>query len=494
MTADRWRRVREAFERALEQSPDAPGAWLERQLDADPEIRADLASLIAHHGRAGAFLTDSIAARAPQWLAADDGLPPGRRVGDYAVVREIGRGGMGRVYLAHDERLGRDVAIKALAPDVTADPEHRERFRREARAAAALSHPGICTVFALAEQDDGLFIVGEYVAGRTLREEIAGGRRPAGAEAVAMLRELTLALASAHAKGITHRDLKPENVMRTADGRWKILDFGLARIEPASTGPSHPALTQAGAMIGTPAYMAPEQLNGQPAGPAADVFAFGVLMYEWLTGVHPFAAATPLAVAARVLESDPHPVSAVAPHVPAVVAAIVDRCLRKTPSDRFVSATEMAAALADGAPRAVSGGGALVWWRAHQLVSMAMYVVAVVLGWTVKERAGGVPAVSIFVALGAVAAFSGIMRGHLLFTELVNRAHLPVERRRASRAVIAVDVAMALILVADGLLIAPIRPLWTVFIIALAVAIALAVIVMEPATSSAAFGPDDRAR
>ena len=151
----------------------------------------------------------------------------GRVIGPYTIVRELGRGGMGRVYLASDARLGRNVALKAIAPRLIGDPAQRERLRREARAAAGLTHPGICTVYALEEYDGDLFIAAEYMDGRTLREEIAGGSRPLAADILRTARDIAAALASAHASGIVHRDLKPENVMRTSDGRVKILDFGL---------------------------------------------------------------------------------------------------------------------------------------------------------------------------------------------------------------------------------------------------------------------------
>src|SRR5688572_6756353 len=163
-------------------------------------------------------------------------LEPGTVLGSYTVVREIGRGGMGRVYLASDGRLGRTVALKALPPQLTREPLHRDRLRREARAAAVLTHPGICTVYALEEFDGELYIATEFVEGHTLREEIAEGKRPSLEAIVTTARDLASALASAHAKGITHRDLKPENIMRTRERRIKVLDFGLARVEAGPGG------------------------------------------------------------------------------------------------------------------------------------------------------------------------------------------------------------------------------------------------------------------
>ena len=197
-------------------------------------MRAEVRSLLDHHSRAGSFLTQPVAEAAPHLLEDEHTLEPGTVLGSYTVVREIGRGGMGRVYLASDARLGRTVALKALAPQLTREAHHRDRLRREARAAAVLTHPGICTVYALEEFDGELYIATEFVEGHTLRDEIAAEQRPSLDAIVATARELASALASAHAKGITHRDLKPENVMRTQDGRIKMLDFGLARVE---TGP-----------------------------------------------------------------------------------------------------------------------------------------------------------------------------------------------------------------------------------------------------------------
>lgn len=176
-TGERWQRVRDLFERAFDQRPEALDPWLEREAGGDPQLRAEVLSLMEHHTRAGSFLVEPAANRVPDLLADDHSLEPGQILGSYTIVREIGRGGMGRVYLATDGRLGRSVALKALAPDLTAHPSHRDRLRREARAAAALTHPGICTIYALEELEGDLFIATEYVDGRTLREEVGSGRR-----------------------------------------------------------------------------------------------------------------------------------------------------------------------------------------------------------------------------------------------------------------------------------------------------------------------------
>ena len=497
-TSEQWQRVRELFEAALDVEPADRHEWLKRQ-QAEPAVRAEVESLIEHHSRAGSFLEDPVPERMPALLEGpeepweSDALEAGAVVGQYTIVRELGRGAMGRVYLATDARLGRSVALKALAPHLTGDPSHRERMRREAQAAAALTHSGICTVYALEEIDGQLFIASELVDGHTLRDEIANNKiaRPASAAIAATARELAEALASAHAKGITHRDFKPENVMRDRAGRLKVLDFGLARMaEPAVAAPAGMLATVPGALVGTPAYMAPEQLNAQPTDARTDVFAFGVVMYEYACGAHPFEASTPLGLVARVLESDARPLADRTRHIPAHVATVVDRCLRKSPADRFASAIEIVAALRAGdagASSSLSVGRAVAWWRAHQVIVMAVYVAATTISWSIKEAFRGSLSLWLFVGLGLGAAIAGISRGHLLFTSAVNRPHLTAERLRVRRPMMIVDVIMACGLAADGLSIAAVRPLWGMLTIALAAGIALAATLMEPATTAATF-------
>ncbi len=453
-----WPQVREVFEAALDESN--PQAWLEQQV-LDSAVRHEVASL----------------------------LESGTLVGHYKIGRELGRGAMGRVYLATDTRLGRAVALKALAPHLTGDASHRERLRREARAAAALTHSGICTVYALEEIDGQLFIASELVEGRTLREEMSGGSQPAPEAIAATAHELADALASAHAKGITHRDFKPENVMRDASGRLKVLDFGLARIQAAPGEPGADRATVAGALVGTPAYMSPEQLNGQPADARSDVFAFGVVLYEFASGAHPFQASTPLSLAARVLESEADPLAMRSRNVPATVAAVVDRCLQKAPDSRFASASDIVAALRQRvAPASASVSSFLAMWRAHQLVTMVLYIAVTAVAWSIKEllKPNPVP-LAIFVALGIGAAAAGVMRGHLLFTSALNQAHLRRERAHLRPSLVAIDVLMAAGGALAGLGVVSLRPLSGVLTVGLAIGLALATIVIEPATSRAAF-------
>ncbi|PYQ85413.1 MAG: hypothetical protein DMG03_08975, partial [Acidobacteria bacterium] len=321
MTAEQQRRVRDLFEQALDRDPSQAAAWVSGATD-DPIVRQEVLSLLEHHSRAGAFLQEPIVERMPELLGDDDEpLAPGAVVGAYTIVRELGRGGMGRVYLAKDDRLGRTVALKALAPPLVRD----------------------ATVYALEEIDGELYIATEFVDGRTLRDEIESGR-PSGEMLTRTARDLAAALASAHARGIVHRDLKPENIMRTADGRLKILDFGLARIDSVQ---ENVRVTRTGVMVGTLAYMAPEQRHHGHVDARADVFAYGVVMYEYACGTHPVRASAPLSV-------------------PAGLSEVFARCLREVPAERFASGGEIAGALDRAADAAVSPHAS--WWRIHQLV------------------------------------------------------------------------------------------------------------------------------
>jgi hypothetical protein len=494
MTPEQQRRVRDLFEAAVDRDPEGGlRTWIDQEAAGDSAVRDEVLSLLDHHSRAGAFLSHAIVEAVPD-LLADQPLSPDTKIGPYVIVRELGRGGMGRVYLARDERLGRTVALKALAPHLVGDANQRERLKREARAAALLTHPGICTVYALEEIDGDLYIATEFVDGHTLREEIRSGRNPSVSEVVRTARELAAALASAHKTGLVHRDLKPENIMRTRDGRLKILDFGLARFEPSAasgagfSGTVH--ATQPGTLIGTPAYMAPEQINGGAIDARSDIFAFGIVMYEFSCGVHPFDGSTPLAVIARVLESDVRPIATRCPDLSPGLAEIVGRCLRKLPADRYGSAAELSAALDAVSATPATSSPRSTWWAIHQLAVSVLYLGAAILAWVIKQWVETPWTVSLFLALGAACTIGCVLRGHLVFTSRFNREHLAVERRRTRRATLILDLMFATMLIADAVIISSRKALPAVFAISLALGIALAAVVLEPATTTAAFGDE----
>ena len=274
-------------------------------------------------------------------------LSPGVRVGPYEILAALGAGGMGEVYRARDPRLGRDVAVKILPLAFRTDPQRRLRFEQEARAAAALNHPHILSVYDIGEHDGLHYIVSELLDGETLREHFRTASHPPARKAIDYAVQLARGLAAAHERGIVHRDLKPENILVGRDGQVKILDFGLAKLsapeaEPAATGALE---TAPGAVMGTAGYMSPEQVRGQPADHRSDIFALGAVLYEMLAGRRAFDGPSNADTMTAILKESPAPLSTADPHVTPGAARIVDRCLEKSPGARFQSAHDLAFAL-----------------------------------------------------------------------------------------------------------------------------------------------------
>ncbi|HSN85546.1 MAG TPA: serine/threonine-protein kinase, partial [Thermoanaerobaculia bacterium] len=271
---------------------------------------------------------------------ADSSAEPAR-IGPYRLARRLGEGGMGEVFLAWDDRLGRRVAVKRIRTGKPTDTD-RERLRREARAAARLSHPYVVQIYDLVEDEAGDAIVLEYVEGRTLRDILAEGP-PAPALALRLAREMTEGIAAAHAAGLVHRDLKAENVVVTREGHAKILDFGIAKALIGDFGGE--TLTLQGAVLGTAHSMSPEQARGGEVDTRSDLFSLGVLLYELLTGRSPFRGTNPLDTMHRVISHQPPPVAEVRPGISRDLSALVDRLLAKRPEDRPHSAAEVATLL-----------------------------------------------------------------------------------------------------------------------------------------------------
>ena len=288
-------------------------------------------------------------------------LSAGTRHGPYEVIAPLGAGGMGEVYRALDHRLDREVAIKTLPDAVLADPERRARFEREARALAALAHPSIATLYEIGEVDGRPYLVMELVEGPTLSQKLDSGRLPLGA-ALMLASQLADGLAAAHARGIVHRDLKPSNLAFTADGRLKILDFGLAKTGAAGPksgsgdGPRSPApadITSTGMLVGTAGFMSPEQVRGQSVDVRADVWAFGCLLYELLTGVRAFKGASPWETVSAVMREDPD-WSLLPPELPTRVDELLRRCLEKDPGARLADLNEARLTLGGSSATAVT--------------------------------------------------------------------------------------------------------------------------------------------
>ncbi len=284
-------------------------------------------------------------------------LSVGTRLGPYEILSSLGAGGMGEVYRARDTKLDRDVALKVLPPHLAKDPEALERFEREAKAIAALSHPNILSIFDFGEEGGVAYAVTELLEGETLRQRLASGALPSR-KAVEIAVGMAQGLAAAHEKGIVHRDLKPENVFVTRDGRVKLLDFGLARVVPfASSGSGAPTagLTEPGAILGTVGYMSPEQVRGGSAGPPSDIFSFGAVFYEMLTGRRAFQRESSVETMMAILHEEPPELREGSRTLSVELAEFVIHCLEKRPEERFQSARDLAFALRVGEREESSG-------------------------------------------------------------------------------------------------------------------------------------------
>src|SRR5215471_4770191 len=270
----------------------------------------------------------------------------GETVGHFRILEPLGKGGMGEVFVAEDTRLHRRVALKVLPPLFAADPEHRERFEREARAVAALNHPNIVTIHSVEEHGGEMFLTMELVDGKPLSDVIQRGGLPLE-RLLRIGSEVADAIAAAQQQGITHRDLKPANVMITPSGRAKVLDFGLAKLKDAETAApaddltrmsSRSDLTGEGKIVGTVAYMSPEQAEGKPVDSRSDIFSLGVVLHEMATGDKPFKGDTNVSVISSIIKDTPPSVTDSNPSLPAELARIVRRCLAKDPERRYQTA------------------------------------------------------------------------------------------------------------------------------------------------------------
>ena len=328
-------------------------------------------------------------------------LSPGIRLGPYEILAPLGAGGMGEVFRARDTRLGRQVAVKILPEAVANDARRVARFETEARALAALSHPNILGIHDFGQSDGRLYAVTELLEGETLRDRM-GGEPFAWRKAAEISAAIADGLASAHAAGIIHRDLKPENVFITADGRVKILDFGLAKVaEPVSedavtlTSPPGGAVSVDGQVVGTLSYMAPEQLRGRRVDGRADIFALGCVLFEMLSGKRPFNGATQADTISAVLHGEPSALENAASAIPPALNRVVLRCLEKRPEDRFDTAHDLALALrsisADQEPAVVSRVRLMPpagRWAAGAFIAAAALATLVLLKWP-RAPAGG---------------------------------------------------------------------------------------------------------
>ncbi|HWQ33662.1 MAG TPA: protein kinase [Blastocatellia bacterium] len=351
LTRERWQQIEQFWNAALERPPDERAAFLAEACAGDEELRREVESLLRCDDRAGSFIEEpalEIAAR----LEPEEAVRSlaGQRLDQYEILSLLGAGGMGEVWRARDSHLDREVAIKVLPAHLAQDSEALARFQREARAVAALSHPNILAIHDFGNAHGISYAVTELLEGETLRDRLERSALP-WRRAVEIGIAVADGLAAAHAKGIIHRDLKPENIFLTADGRVKILDFGLARIRPVipvsekSHAATRPLLTRPGIVLGTIGYMSPEQVRGDEADAPGDIFLLGCVLYEMVTGRRAFAHETAAEELNAILNEAQPAMAESANHVPPELEYIVSHCLEKKPEERFQSAQDLAFAL-----------------------------------------------------------------------------------------------------------------------------------------------------
>ncbi len=398
MTPERWREIERLYYAALERSPEERAAFLTQACGNDGALREEVESLLEYHARAGDFIErpagDGRLATAVRRLEASSipGRFIGRVFGSYELKALIAAGGMGEVYRAVDPRLNRTVAIKTLPEHLSNDPQRIARFNREARIVSSLNHPHICTLHDIGMQDNIHYLVMEHIDGETLEKRLERGALPL-ARAIEYLIQIVDALDRAHRLGVMHRDLKPGNVMLTKSG-VKVLDFGLAaRYTPAAgvaadegNHDGSKALTVEGTILGTLQYISPEQLEGKTADARTDIFAFGAVAYEMITGIRAFRAESQAGLISAILKDDPRPIVDVTPDVPVALAQALSRCLAKDPDERWQTANDLlfqlrSIAASPAAIEILESKAPRLRRRVERAVWMAIVVASVVGTW-----------------------------------------------------------------------------------------------------------------
>jgi serine/threonine protein kinase len=350
----RFQQIERIFQAALRRDPESRAVFLDGACLNDDELRSEVESLLAAHDEAGSFIHAPAVEVAAELMAQEqtDSLP-NQSLGQYKIISRIGAGGMGEVYLAQDNKLGRKVALKLLPDFFTNDKDRLNRFNQEARAASALNHPNIITIHEIGQAGSTHFIATEFIEGQTLRQVIADKNLKVS-EALDVAIQTASALAAAHAAGIVHRDIKPENIMVRPDGYVKVLDFGLAKLsegEALNTSADSPTMvrvsTSPGVVMGTASYMSPEQARGQRVDGRTDVWSLGVVLYEMVAGRVPFEGETTIDVIAAIVERQPAPLARFTSDAPAQLQWIVSKALRKDKDERYQTIKEMLSDLKD---------------------------------------------------------------------------------------------------------------------------------------------------
>ena len=343
MKPERWQQIKALLQAALEREPAERPAFLDEACQGDKLLRQQVNSFIISHEQAGGFIEEPAFEVMAESLQNKQTELVGQTLGHYRVLEQLGAGGMGEVYLAEDARLGRKVALKMLPADLTAEDERVRRFQQEARAASALNHPNIITIYEIVEMDSRHFMATEFIDGETLLERLKTGLMKIH-DALDVAVQVASALCAAHQAGIVHRDIKPGNIMLRTDGIVKVLDFGLAMLSEQKNDDLEAATlvkTKQGTVMGTAHYMSPEQARGQKMDARTDIFSLGVVLYEMLTGRVPFGGQTMTDVLASILMLEPPSLSQSAPDAPEELQRIVHHALRKDKEERYQTAAEL---------------------------------------------------------------------------------------------------------------------------------------------------------
>ncbi len=352
MNPELWQKVDKLLEQALEREPTKRAAFLDEACNGDTALRQEVESLLSAHEKAADFIeAPALEAGAPTRGTVVQ-IAAGEQLGPYKILSLLGAGGMGEVYRAKDDRIGREVAIKVLPPALSADADRLRRFEQEARAAGRLNHPNILALYDVGTHKGSPYLVSELLQGETLRDRLRGKPLPLR-KALDYALQMARGLAAAHENGIVHRDLKPENLFITKDERVKILDFGLAKLQPkraqiTDTDVSTETLvvnTEPGVVLGTLGYMSPEQVRGESADHRSDIFAFGAILYEMLSGQRAFQAKSSIETMHAILKEEPPELSKANRQIPRALEHIVRHCLEKVPEQRFHSARDLAFSL-----------------------------------------------------------------------------------------------------------------------------------------------------
>ncbi len=418
MNRDRWQQIQQIFQSALECEPGRRDAFLDEACAGDESLRKEVTSLLAHDGKPDSLFDVPAPQIILKALAEDQAHIrqtdlAGHTLSHYQIIEKIGEGGMGVVYRAEDSRLKRPVAIKLLPADRVADPERKKRFIKEARAASALNHPNIITIHDIDAAEGLDFIVMEYLAGTTLDRQLPRKGMPIS-KVLDLGIQMADALAAAHSAGIVHRDLKPSNVMVSESGKVKVLDFGLAKLverttpnadeDPTADSPKSSTSTEEGVIVGTVAYMSPEQAEGKKLDARSDIFSFGAVLYEMASGQRAFQGESAVSILASIIRGEPKQLGEIVFHLPAEFEKVVQRCLKKEPDRRFQSIADVRVELQEvkeqpdpkrlalqSVPPEVREPGWLRRWGMPAVALLVLIIVAGAVGWWVRQSPDDLP-------------------------------------------------------------------------------------------------------